>query len=75
METKQGVDMSCPCSLVQSSLSFPMGTDPLKDAWSAPDGHMNKVFWIPLMEGMLIWIEPVIIKLKQWQKAVSSVDI
>lgn len=75
METKQGVDMSCPCSLVLGSLSFPTGTDQLKDGWSAPDGHRHKVFWIPLMEGMLIWMEPVIIKLKQWQKALGSVDI
>lgn len=38
------------------------------------DGHMHKVFWIPLKEGMLIWTESVIIKLKQWQKVLGSVD-
>lgn len=50
MEKIQGVDMSCPCSLVLSSLSFPTGTDQPRDGWNAPDGHMHKVFWIPLVE-------------------------
>lgn len=53
---------------------FPQGLISLRMGWSATDGHTHKVSLIPLKEGMLIWTEPVTIKLKQWQKALGLVD-
>lgn len=67
--------MSSPCALVPSSLGSPqalislvMGRMPQMDIL------VCTVFWIPLREGVLIWTEPLIIKLKQWQKTPGSVD-
>lgn len=67
--------MSSPCALVPSSLgslqapiSLVMGRMPHMDIL------VCTVFWIPLKEGMIIWTEPLIIKLKQWQKTPGSVD-